>query len=322
MGNTSPEREAILVTGWGKLTTGIIACLRQAGHPVTTYSENQFETPECCPVSPKILEISKLDRFVNVISELDEPLDFSLVIVCTDENEFQKRERIRQLEAVLSPDALIAINSESIPLSVIQQNARQPQRIIGANWTEPADTTFFLEIIANEKNDNRSVNDFYSKAKLCWQKDPYVIHNDQGIRTRMLCAMIREAFYLVENGYVSIEDIDRACRNDPGYYLPFSGNFRYMDLMGTFIYGVVMQDLFPELSKARHVPRFFTETVQEGNLGMVTEKGLYSYGDGEVAEWGESFQEFSHQISHLISRYPFNYVEAPQRANKQPVVHE
>lgn len=320
MNHSSPEREPVLVTGWSKLTTGIVNCLRQAGHPVTVYADSRFENPASAPVSQNQLEIDPSDRFLTLIDRLEEAADFSRVIACTDENEFQKKALIRQLEAVLAADALIAINTESIPLSTLQQDAANPERIIGANWTIPADTTCFLEIIANDKTDAGQVDAFYTTAKLVWQKDPYVIHSDNGIRTRLLCAMIREAFYLVENGYVTVEDVDRACRNDPGYYLPFAGNFRYMDLMGTFIYGVVMQDLFPELSKARHVPRFFDEIVQDGGLGMVTEKGFYAYKKDEVEQWEESFREFSHQIRDLISKYPFDYAELPQRVSKQSVV--
>ncbi|GAB3328128.1 hypothetical protein GCM10027299_29850 [Larkinella ripae] len=322
MGNRATQRDAILVTGWCKTTEGIIACLRQAGHPVTVYTGNGFDSAECEPVSAPTLRIQALDRAVKVTDRLAEVGDFGLVIACTDENEFQKRALIRQLEVVLAPDALIAITTESIPLSSLQREAHHPERIIGANWTEPADTTFFLEIIANEKTDHRLVNDFHNQAKLFWQKDPYVVYSDTGIRTRMLCAMIREAFFLLENDYVSVEDIDRACRNDPGYYLPFSGHFRYMDLMGAFIYGVVMQDLFPELSKARHVPRFFEELVQDGDVGMATEKGFYSYEKGEVQQWEASFREFSQQIRQVISHYPFQYKESPVPAAQHPVVHE
>ncbi|MGV3560235.1 3-hydroxyacyl-CoA dehydrogenase family protein [Larkinella arboricola] len=322
MGNTSAQRDAILVVGWSKAIMGIIACLRQAGHPVVAYTGNGFETTECQPVSPKTIDIPELDSSVELIDGLDEAYGFSLIIVCTDENEFQKKARIRQLEQVVSPDALIALNTESIPLSTIQRDAHHPERIIGVNWSEPADTTYFLEIVTNEKNDDRLVEDFSTRAKQRWQKDPYVVRSDNGIRTRMLCAMIREAFFLLENKYVSVEDIDRACRNDPGYYLPFGGHFRYMDLMGTFIYGVVMQDLFPELSKDRHVPGFFTEMVQNGDLGMVTEKGFYPYKEGETAQWEVSFREFSQQIRDLMSRYPFQYEEAPERVRKHSVVHD
>lgn len=317
---TSTQRDAILVTGWSKAVTGIIACLQQAGHPVAVYTNNGFEAAECQPVSPKTINLPQLDTSVELIDRLDDAGDVGLVIVYTDENEFQKKTLIEQLERAVSPDTLIAVNTESIPLSVLQQGSRYPERILGVNWTEPADTTYFLEIIANEKNNPEWVDGFCERARANWQKDPYVVHSDRGIRSRMLCAMIREAFYLIDNQYVSVEDVDRACRNDPGYYLPFSGHFRYMDLMGAFIYGVVMQDLFPELSKARQVPGFFEDIVQNGGLGMVTEKGFYAYEKGETEQWEESFREFSLQIRDLISKYPFNYEEVGQPSANHSIV--
>ncbi|GAB3248657.1 hypothetical protein GCM10027347_05220 [Larkinella harenae] len=320
MGTTSAKRDAILVMGWSKAVTGIVACLQQAGHPVTVYTNNGFEAAECQPISPRTINLPELDSSVEITDRLDDAHDFSLIIVYTDENEFQKKAWIQQLEGIISPATLIAINTESIPLSTIQQGSRYPERIMGANWTEPADTTYFLEIVANEKNDPEQVGGFCELAKANWQKDPYVVRSDRGIRSRMLCAMIREAFYLIENKYVSIEDVDRACRNDPGYYLPFSGHFRYMDLMGAFIYGVVMQDLFPELSKARHIPRFFEDIVQNGGLGMITEKGFYPYEAGEPEQWEESFREFSQQIRELISKYPFNYEEVAQPSANHSIV--
>ena len=116
-------------------------------------------------------------------------------------------------------------------------------------------------------------------------------------------AMMREGIHLVENGYATIEDIDRACRNDAGYYLPFAGNFRYMDLMGAYMYGVVMQDLNPELSKNKHIPEFCRKLFQSGAEGMRDGKGFYEYEEGEAEEWEKKFRKFSYEIKDVISKY-------------------
>ena len=143
----------------------------------------------------------------------------------------------------------------------------------------------------------------FGEAKQHWQKDPYLLKNGRGIRSRMLTALMREAFFLVENDYVRIEDIDRACRNDAGYYLPFAGNFRYMDLMGAYMYGVVMQDLNPELSKDKHIPEFARKLFKSGAEGMQNGKGFYEYEEGEAEEWDNKFRKFSHEIKDVISKY-------------------
>ena len=67
-----------------------------------------------------------------------------------------------------------------------------------------------------------------------WGKEPSLVKKDiRGfITNRLMYAMMREAIHLVENGYATIEDIDRACRNDMGYWITFAGLFRIMDLTG------------------------------------------------------------------------------------------
>src|SRR5690606_30244795 len=104
------------------------------------------------------------------------------------------------------------------------------------------------------------------------------------------------AFYLVENGYASMESIDRACRNDAGYYLPFAGNFRYMDLMGTYAYGVVMKDLNPELSKATVVPDSVVADFQ-------------SYAADHPEHWEKIVRTVSEEIRELILKYSHDPID-------------
>jgi 3-hydroxybutyryl-CoA dehydrogenase len=213
----------------------------------------------------------------------------------------------------LPSTALIAVNTESIALSKLQANASHPSRIIGLNWVEPAHTTFFLEIIANENNDKATVEALAEEAKKHWNKDPYIVSNALSVRSRLFCAMAREAFYLIENGYATVQDIDRACRNDAGYYLPFAGNFRYMDLMGTHSYAEVMKKLNADLATDTHPPKILTDIVAGGGLGMENNKGFYNYRNGDTADWEKLFSSFSYKIQEIMERYPFNYDD------KQPI---
>src|SRR5690606_27326180 len=137
-----------------------------------------------------------------------------------------------------------------------------------------------------------------------WEKDPYVLENNEGIRAKLLAALVREAFYLIENGYVGVEDIDRACRNDAGYYLPFAGNCRYMDLMGTWAYGAVMAELNPELSHSSHIPDFFMQITNAGGKGMENGEGFSTYSEEDKKMIQESFQKFSQEIRELMAKYP------------------
>jgi len=306
-------QKSILIIGNGKLAYSVYVCILNAGHKVQLYTEDYAEAMERISLhltdmnSKATVEINCND--LKNIQHLNGTTEYDFVIIITSETLVKKKSFLQIAEQHISFNSIIAINTESIALSSLQQDAKYPQRIIGANWTEPAHTTYFLEIITNKTNSKKLVNDFCNFAKQSLHKDLYVLKKDFGIRTRMMCAMIREAFYLVENGYVSVEDIDRACRNDAGYYLPFAGNFRYMDLMGTFMYGIVMKDLNPELSKDCNVPSFFKNIIQEGGEGMKNNHGFYQYENGDTKKWDAIFRTFSYQIQKIIQKYASNECE-------------
>ena len=304
-------RKGVLVYGNGQLSVSVVICLLNAGHPVTFITENIDEA--IISIDIHILNASKFGRkqikkhLLKIVKLVDQKTDFDIAIAVTDENLLIKKSVIEKLEKILNRNSIIAINTECIRVSELQNGSHYPDRIIGLNWVEPAHTSFFLEIITNIGTNNKLSKDLYDTAKNNWQKDPYLVSGDVGIRARLFSVMVREAFYLVENGYASIEDIDRACRNDAGYYLPFAGNFRYMDLMGTYAYGLVMKDLNKELSKESKMPDFFKKMVDKGELGMENGKGFYEYKQGDPEHWRDIFSKFNYQIRDLIAKYPFEY---------------
>jgi 3-hydroxybutyryl-CoA dehydrogenase len=122
-------------------------------------------------------------------------------------------------------------------------------------------------------------------------------------------AMYREAFYLVENGYATVEDVDRTCRNDGGHWMPFCGLFRYMDITGLPAYYTVMKDLFPTLNNQTHVPKLIADIAENGGKGILNGKGFYDYTPEEANEWEKAYEEFAFEISRLSSKYPSNLVE-------------
>jgi 3-hydroxybutyryl-CoA dehydrogenase len=317
------KKVPVLIVGDDRIAFSIAVCLLKAEHHVALQTNNKADALRVIDSHFSDLGVKKrnvLDRDdFEIRDQLGDYSPFRIAILITTEDLTVKKHAVQQWEKVLPYDALIAINTESIPLDAIHKDAARPDRVIGANWVEPAHTTLFLEIISNEKSAKHLVENFFAVAKEVWNKDPYILRRNTGIRARMMSAMVREAFYLLENDYVSVEDVDRACRNDPGYYLPFAGHCRYMDLMGTYIYGLVMKDLNPELSKGTHIPAFFTRIVEQGGKGFENQKGFYTYTPEEVERRLEEFRKFSYEIRGIISRYPFHYLKSTADTKKKVV---
>lgn len=317
------QKAPVLVVGQEITSFSAVVCLLQAGHPVTLITPDRSGARNAIDAhgsfsGSAVMAVPDRGDF-EIREALDRPLDVPLVIVMTAEDLQVKRAVIERVTRFVPEAALIAVNTESIALSAIQKDAVRPERIIGANWSEPVHTTFFLEVISNDETAADLVDTFVSTARAYWQKDPYVIEKDTGIRARMMSAMVREAFFLLENDYVTIEDIDRACRNDPGYYLPFAGHCRYMDLMGAYVYAVVMKDLNPELSKDSSIPPFFTRIIAEGGEGFKNGKGFYHYEPHEVERRMDEFRKFSFKMRDIIAKYPFSALKKNLPTRKKVV---
>ncbi len=253
----------------------------------------------------EIIDVSALHYVDSYEATVD------LVILITEENREVKNNLLKKLDPLFGSETIIAINTDSFLLSDIREGTTAPERILGVNWTDPAHTTKFMEIISDEITSAEKTNLLKAIGEERWKKDPYVVKCGYSVRARLVAALAREAMYLVEHGYATFEDIDRANRNDAGYYLPFAGNCRYMDLMGTYAYGLVMKDLNRELSKADKVPVFFDKLVEDGKSGLATTAGFYNYDEKEVEDWFAKSRKFSYEISEIIERFPFGYLTEP-----------
>lgn len=293
----------VLVVGGGKSIYSIVICLAKNGVNVLLLSE---DVSICKSELDKMLIDRSLFDDLNIIiaDSVSTNRRFDMGIAHTDEVENEKEHAILLLEKYVSETSVIAVNTEIISLRTLQKKMKNGSRLIGVNWVEPACTTFFLEIINNNNNVNGLANSLLEEANSFWKKDGYIVESDLGVRSKFFTAIVREALFLVENDYASIEDIDRACRNDPGYYMSFAGNLRYMDLMGTFSYGIVMKELNKELSKATELPLFFKELKEKQNNLTPKEKYISEKNKENIQN---DFQDFSTQIKDIIEKYPFNF---------------
>jgi 3-hydroxybutyryl-CoA dehydrogenase len=311
----------VAVVGLGLMGCSISTCLLMAGHPVVALAPM---SGDLLHAGKRIKEhLSRLKKEGLVPHEPEKYLnnlciteDYGLlknavlVIECTIENLDIKKSVYGKIEAVIAPDALLASNTSAIPISILQKQTQYPQRFFGLHWAEPSHTTRFLEVICGELSDIARGEYLYALSH-SWGKEPTLVRKDiRGfITNRLMYAMYREAFNLVENGYATVEDVDRACRNNAGYWMTLVGVFRWMDLTGVPAYHTVMKDLFPTLSNQTAVPELIDKIVREGGKGVANAKGFYDYTPEEAKLWEETFTEFSYEIRKLALKYPIDIVK-------------
>lgn len=313
------------VVGLGLMGCSICTCLLLAAHKVVAvapiaadllHAESRIKNHLQKSHEEKLTSKTGEELFRNMMitEDYNQLAACGLVIECTLENIAIKKNVYASIEAVIQADALLASNTSAIPISLLQQQTSVPERFFGLHWAEPSHTTRFLEVICGEKSDMQK-GEYLYRLSQNWGKEPTLVRKDiRGfITNRLMYAMYREAFYLVENGYATVEDVDRACRNNPGYWMTLVGVFRWMDLTGVPAYHTVMKDLFPTLNNSAEVPKLIDDIVQAGGKGVLNAQGFYNYTEEEARLWEETFKAFSYEIRELALKYPADVVEKKLR---------
>ncbi|WEK21001.1 MAG: 3-hydroxyacyl-CoA dehydrogenase family protein [Candidatus Pedobacter colombiensis] len=312
------DKIRIGTVGLGLMGSSIATCLLAAGHTVTSLIKNIDKSDVAKERILGFLKQLKDEGLLNedpeevikklvITNDITRLSNHEVVIESIIEDLDEKKRVFRQLEAVLSTDAIIGSNTSAIPVTILQEGLNHPERLLGIHWGEPAHILRFLEVICGNQSDLKYAEKIMRLA-VGWHKEPSLVKKDiRGfITNRLMYAMMREGMHLVDKGYATIEDIDRACRNDFGYWITFAGPFRFMDLTGIPAYLTVMKDLLPELDNADKPPVFFEELVAAGAKGVSNAHGFYPYTKESAERWEKLFVEFAYEIRKLSEKYPQN----------------
>lgn len=309
------------VVGLGLMGCSIATCLLMSGHPIVAIAplpadlenaEKRIRTHLAKAIEEGLADkdIGDYMQRLTVTADYSRLADCKITIESTLEDIDIKKSVFEKIEAAVSPTAIIGSNTSAIPISILQQHIKRPERFFGLHWTEPSYTTRFLEIICGDLSDQETAKYLYELAHH-WDKEPTLALKDiRGfITNRLMYAMYREAFNLVEGGYASVEDVDRACRNNAGYWMTLVGVFRWMDLTGLPAYHAVMKDLLPTLSNKTEIPKLIDDLVKDGAKGVANAKGFYEYTPEEAKLWQETYREFSYDIMRIAKKYPADVVK-------------
>ncbi|HEY8970212.1 MAG TPA: 3-hydroxyacyl-CoA dehydrogenase family protein, partial [Puia sp.] len=313
---TTAGSMAVGVVGLGLMGCSITTCLLMAGHPVVAvapvaqdleHAQRRISEHWRRSMEEGLIRASAEDwrSRLMITEDYDALRECRIVIECTLEDLAIKQSVYRKIEAVIGAEAILTSNTSAIPISLLQAQVRYPERFFGLHWAEPSHTTRFLEIICGQQS-RVELGEYLYEVAHGWGKEPTLVRKDiRGfITNRLMYAMYREAFFLVENGYATVEDVDRACRNNAGYWMTLVGVFRWMDLTGVAAYHTVMKDLFPTLSNSTELPALIDGIVKSGGRGVANGKGFYTYTEEEARQWEETFTQFSYEIRRLALKYP------------------
>ncbi|GAB4583729.1 3-hydroxyacyl-CoA dehydrogenase NAD-binding domain-containing protein [Nocardia sp. IFM 10818] len=144
-----------------------------------------------------------------------------------------KREIFAALDAVAGPGVLLASSSSGLAPSDFQQVCRYPERVLVAHPFNPPHLVPLVEVVGGEKTSGEAIAAAMAVLRH-WGKEPVQIRRELPghVANRLQAALWREAYYLVEQGVVSVADIDTAIAAGPGLRWALLGPFATQHLSG------------------------------------------------------------------------------------------
>jgi len=144
-----------------------------------------------------------------------------------------KRALIAEIDAFAPPDALIATSSSGIVISEIQDAAKHPERVLLGHPFNPPHLIPLVEVIGGRLTSEDAIARAMAFYDSVGKKAIHIRKEVKGhVANRLQAALWREAFHLVEEGVVSVSDIDTAIAYGPGLRWALLGPFMNLELSG------------------------------------------------------------------------------------------
>jgi 3-hydroxybutyryl-CoA dehydrogenase len=284
------EIRTVAVVGAGTMGAQIAQQVALAGgYPVRLYSRSQQTLDAAVASNAKLLakrvEKGKLDsagaeaalaRVTTHTHLADAVHDADFVIESVAEDRETKRRICEHLNRHARRDAIIASNSSTMASSFFADCIENEERLLNVHFFNPALVMQLVEVVRGPHTADETVETCIELVRRIGRTPVLVTKETYGfIANRILFIAMQEAFRLVEDGYVSMEDADLAVKN--GLNWPM-GPFELADLVGLDITEDILSQGHLQTGEERWKPTaILTGRTARGELGRKTGKGFYEY---------------------------------------------
>ncbi len=206
-----------------------------------------------------------------------------LVIEAIPEEMESKLEIFTILDKFAKPGAIFASNTSSLSISEMAEITFRQENCIGMHFFNPVPKMKLLEIVRTPKTSEATL-EACREAGARMGKEVVVVRESPGFVTTRINALIgNEAFYMLEAGLASAEDIDKALKLGLNHPM---GPFELVDLVGLDVRLSILEYLHQTLGEKYKPCPLLVQFVKEGRLGRKSGRGVYEY--GQSAERKES----------------------------------
>jgi 3-hydroxybutyryl-CoA dehydrogenase len=283
------ELSVIGVIGAGAMGAGIAQVCLQAGLRVKLFDSNPaVQASAQSEILGRIARqveknalpqdsVAQCTSRLELATALEALAGAQVVIEAIIERLNAKQALFKALEAIVSPDAVLASNTSSISIAAIALGCKNRERVCGLHFFNPAPLMRLVEVVAAPATDEKTMDIAVALSKRIG-KVPVRVKDGPGFLVNLAGrAYLTEALHIVQDGVTDPATVDRIMRDACGFRM---GPFELMDLTGLDVNFPATNFIYQGY---QHDSRLKTTTLHEllfnaGRYGRKTGRGFYEYG--------------------------------------------
>jgi len=221
------------------------------------------------------------DDAAKSVARLETTTDFSSAVTSADflieavpEKMDLKLDIFRRADSAAPAHAIFATNTSSLSITEMAGATKRPSQVIGMHFFNPVPVMKLIEIIRGLETSEATIQATQAVA-VAMKKESVLINESPGFITTRINAMIgNEAFYMLQEGVASAEEIDKALKLGLNHPM---GPFELVDLVGLDTRLHILNFLHSTLGEKFRPCPLIVKYVKAGRLGKKVGKGVYEY---------------------------------------------
>ena len=212
---------------------------------------------------------------IRPTTKAEDLVDADLIIEAATENEAIKIKILKAVDAIARPGTIIATNTSSISITKLAAAMQRPENFVGMHFFNPVPVMALVEVISGLRTSEDTVARVADLAKRLG-KTAIGVKNSAGfVVNRILCPMMNEAIFALQEGLATAEEIDAGMKLGCNHPI---GPLALCDLVGLDVLLAVMHVLYTTFNDPKYRPApLLQEMVDAGMLGRKSGRGFFSY---------------------------------------------
>lgn len=281
----------VAVVGAGLIGHGIALEFAKAGYEVSLNSRSDESLQRAAQMIRESLRMlakmglvssdqaEAIPSKIQMNTSLEESVqDVDVVIEAVYEDLILKQHVLRELDRLCPERVILASSTSTLLPGKLAQAVRNPERVVVAHYINPPHLVPLVEIVRGEQTSDEAVAVLHGLLEKVG-KSPVVVQKELPgfISGRLQMVVLKEALWLVQNGFASPQDVDFVLKSSLGRRWSVAGVFEVLEIAGWDLISEVASEIAPDLDSSLDSLRLLDEKVEQGELGAKTGKGFYDW---------------------------------------------